>query len=164
MKSFEIRKLDRSEYGELKRFLYDAIFVPAGEQPPSRDIVELPELRVYTDCFGEGRADFCFVADADGKLIGAAWSRIMNDYGHVDDETPSIALSVQSKFRRRGIATALMTALMNKLRAEHFRRVSLSVQKANDIALKLYDKCGFKILRETDSELLMVADLLDISD
>ena len=87
----------------------------------------------------------------------------MNDYGHVDDETPSIALSVQSEFRRRGIATALMTALMNKLRAEGFCRASLSVQKANVVALKLYDKCGFKILRETDSELIMLAELLDIS-
>ena len=164
MKSFEIRELFRAEYGELKRFLYDAIFVPEGDLPPSRDIVELPELRVYTDRFGEGRADFCFVADADGKLIGAAWSRIMNDYGHVDDETPSIALSVQSEFHRCGIATALMNALMSKLRAEHFRRASLSVQKANVIALKLYDKCGFKVLRETASELIMVVDLPGISD
>ena len=71
--------------------------------------------------------DAIFVPEGgDGRSVGAAWSRIMNDYGHIDDETPSIALSVQSEFRRRGIATALLTALMNKLRAEGFCRASLS--------------------------------------
>ena len=33
-----------------------------------------------------GKADNCIVADDNGHIIGAVWIRIMNDYGHVDDD------------------------------------------------------------------------------
>ncbi len=79
----------------------------------------------------------------------------MNDYGHIDDETPSLAISVLKKFRRAGIATALMQALLKKLAAEKFQRVSLSVQKENFAALELYRKLGFEIFRAAESEYIM---------
>lgn len=154
-----IREMRPSEFGALKEFLYAAIFVPAGAAQPAREIIERPELQVYVKNFGEGRADFAYVAEVEGEIVGAAWSRIMNDYGHLDDETPSLALSVLKKFRRAGIATALMLALLERLAAEKFRRVSLSVQKENSAAVALYEKLGFTILRANESELLMALDL-----
>ena len=32
----------------------------------------------------------------------------MNDYGHVDDDTPSFAISLYKEYRRNGIGTQLM--------------------------------------------------------
>lgn len=40
----------------------------------------------------------------------------MNDYGHIDDETPSFAMSLYEKYRHLGIGTALMGAMMQFLR------------------------------------------------
>lgn len=28
------------------------------------------------------------MAEVDGKVVGTVWVRIMNDYGHIDNETP----------------------------------------------------------------------------
>ena len=50
--AIEICCIRENELGLLKAFLYEAIFIPEGVEPPSRDIVEKPELRVYTDGFG----------------------------------------------------------------------------------------------------------------
>ena len=62
-----IRKLCAEEAGLLKDFLYEAIFIPEGVKPPSRDIVERPELRIYYEYFGRGAADHCLVAVPYGR-------------------------------------------------------------------------------------------------
>lgn len=84
-----IRGLKDNETELLKEFLYEAIFIPEGVEPPDRSIIKQPELSLYYDGFGSGPADNCLVAEADGRAVGAVWTRIMNDYGHVDDDTPS---------------------------------------------------------------------------
>lgn len=154
-----IREMRPSEFGALENFLYEAIFVPAGISQPPREIILQPELQIYIKNFGAGRADFAFVAEIGGEIVGVAWSRIMHDYGHIDDETPSLALSVLKNFRRAGLATALIQSLLEKLAAKNFRRVSLSVQKENLAALELYRKFGFEIFAETESEFIMWRDL-----
>lgn len=101
-KSYVIRLLRKNEVDLLKDFLYEAIFIPKGTEPPARDIIEKPELRVYTDDFGARKGDNCLVADLGGKVVGAVWTRIMDDYGHVDDETPSFAISLYKEYRGAG--------------------------------------------------------------
>ena len=181
-----IRAMRPSEYGTLKDFLYDAIFIPEGVEPPDRSIVNLPELAIYYEGFGTGPADICVTAEEDGglvgaadggstgcgrlvgaadggsagsgRLVGAAWSRIMEDYGHVDDETPSIAISVKEPFRAQGIGTALLDSLAEALAAHGFHRVSLAVQKAN-YAVRMYEKAGFRTIRETEEEYIMLKEI-----
>ena len=87
-KKYVIRSIRKGEIDLLKDFLFEAIFIPKGAEPPARDIIEKPKLRVYTDNFGTRKGDNCLVADFGGKVVGAVWTRIMDDYGHVDDETP----------------------------------------------------------------------------
>jgi len=82
-RQYVIRTLRNSETALLQDFLYEAIYIPEGTEPPSKDILEKPELRVYTDEFGTKHGDNCLVADFGGKVVGAVWSRIMNDYGHI---------------------------------------------------------------------------------
>ena len=89
-----IRKMYINEIELLKDFLYEAIFIPKGATPPSRDIVYQPELRIYYEGFGLGKADYCFAAEDDDRMVGAVWTRIMNDYGHIDADIPSFAISL----------------------------------------------------------------------
>ena len=174
-----IRILGAEETDLLKDFLYEAIFIPEGVEPPDRSIIELPELRVYYEDFGKGRADHCvvadddgkvvgavwsrihcIVADEDGKVVGAVWSRIMNDYGHIDDETPSLAISLYKEYRGKGIGTLLMRDILALLREKGYSRASLAVQKAN-YAVRMYEKAGFKTVGENEQEYIMVCDLCD---
>ena len=157
-KDYIIRDLRDNETELLKDFLYEAIFIPEGVEPPERGIVEKPELRVYTDDFGSRKGDNCLVADCKGKVIGAVWTRIMDDYGHVDDATPSFAISLYKEYRKQGIGTKLMVKMLELLKEQGYERASLAVQKAN-YAVKMYKNVGFKIVDENDEEYIMVCEL-----
>lgn len=152
---YTIRKILEHEYPLLDNFLYEAIFIPEDIDPPPKAIITSPELQVYVEHFGELKDDRGLIAEVDGKIIGAVWVRIMNDYGHMDDETPSLAISLYKEYRGFGIGTALMKEILALLKKHGYKRVSLSVQKAN-YAVKLYQKVGFEIVRENREEYIMV--------
>ena len=154
----KIRKLRDDETELLKNFLYEAIYIPDGIQPPERSIIELPELSIYYENFGNGHADNCLVAEVDGKAIGAVWTRIMNDYGHVDDDTPSFAISLYKEYRGQGIGSQLMVKMLELLKWQGFEKASLAVQKAN-YAVKMYENVGFMIVDENAEEYIMVCEL-----
>ncbi len=157
-KKYIIRNMRKSEIGLLKDFLYEAIFIPEGVEPPERDIVERPELRVYTDDFGSRKGDNCLVADFGGKVVGAVWTRIMDDYGHLDDETPSFAISLYKEYQGQGIGSQLMVKMLELLKRQGYKKASLAVQKAN-YAVKMYKNVGFKTVDENDEEYIMVCEL-----
>ncbi len=152
-----IRKVRPEEYGFLREFLYQAIYLPEGVEPPPRSVVDLPELQVYIRDFGTQPADHCLVAELEEKVVGAAWSRIMEDYGHIDNDTPSLAISLLPEYRRLGIGTRLLNGLLLLLRENGYRRASLSVQKENP-ALRLYQRAGFRIAAKKGTEYLMLWD------
>lgn len=150
-----IRVIHSEEYPLLREFLYQAIFLPEGTQPPSRSVVDLPSLQIYIADFGTRLGDHCLVAEVNEKIVGAAWSRIMEDYGHVDKDTPSLAISLLPEYRGLGIGTKLLNSLLSLLHEKGFYQVSLSVQKKNP-AFRLYKRAGFQILEEKDTEYLML--------
>ena len=150
-----IRKIQKQEYPLLDNFLYEAIFIPEGIEPPPKSIISSPELQIYVKHFGESKDDWGLAAEVDGKIIGAVWVRIMNDYGHIDDETPSLAISLYKEYRGFGIGTVMMNEILALLKAHEYKQVSLSVQKAN-YAAKMYLKIGFEIVKENEEEYIMV--------
>lgn len=152
---YTIREIQKQEYPLLDHFLYEAIFIPEGVNSPPKTIIASPELQVYVERFGESKDDLGFVAEIEGKIVGAVWVRIMNDYGHIDDETPSLAISLDKEHRGFGIGTAMMKEMLALLKSHGHNRVSLSVQKAN-YAVKLYQKVGFEIVKENEEEYIMV--------
>lgn len=154
-----IREIKNSEYEILNDFLYEAIFVPAGAPRPPRDIINKPDLQVYVRDFGEYEDDYAMVAEDNGEIIGACWVRIMNDYGHIDDQTPSMAIALFEAYRGHGLGARLTRALLELLREKGYRKVSLSVQKANRHAIAMYLRVGFRITSENAEEYLMVCDL-----
>ena len=153
-----IRPLRQEERPLLQDFLYEAIFLPEGAAPPPRSILERPELRIYTEGFGARRGDNCLAAQAGGRVVGAVWSRIMEGYGHVDEETPVLAISLYKEYRGRGIGTALLRQMLALLKAQGYKQVSLSVQKAN-YAVKMYEKAGFRRVWESGEEDIMACRL-----
>lgn len=154
---YRIREIKESEYSVLPDFLYEAIFIPGGTEKPPKSIIEQPELQVYIADFGK-TDDWCLVAEIKGKIAGAVWVRIMNDYGHIDDKTPSLAISLYEEYRSLGLGTALMRAMLQFLKDKGYKQTSLSVQKTN-YAVKLYRKIGFEVVSENDEEYIMVCKL-----
>lgn len=152
------RPLQPSETELLKTFIYEAVFIPEGVEPPPFDIIYQPEIALYYEQFGTGSADNCIVAEIDGKVVGAVWTRIMNDYGHVDDQTPSFAISLLKDFRNQGIGTELMRRMLQLLKNQGYNQASLAVQKAN-YAVRMYKKVGFEIVDENAEEFIMVCRL-----
>lgn len=155
---FIVREMQASEYPLLRLFLHQAIHLPEGAAPPPLSVVDCPALRVYIEGFGDSVHDRALVAQAGEAVVGAIWARIMPDYGHLDDATPSLALSVCPAYRGAGIGTALLKGMLAALRDAGYKRVSLSVQK-NNPAVRLYRRAGFATAAETGGEYIMAAAL-----
>lgn len=150
----KIRYIKENEYYLLEDFLYEAIFIPEEIEPPPRDIIQKEELQVYIRDFGKLPDDNCLVAEIDGRVVGAVWTRIMHDYGNIDDKTPSFAISLYKEYRGHGIGTRLMRDMLDKLRERGYEQASLAAQKAN-YAVKMYKNVGFEIIDENDEEYIM---------
>ncbi len=154
---YKIREIKESEYPILPDFLYEAIFIPEGMKKLSKSIIEQPELQVYIADFGKAD-DWCLVAEVKEKIVGAVWVRIMNDYGHIDNETPSLAISLYEEYRHLGLGTTLMKEMLQLLKGKGYKQASLSVQKAN-YAVNMYRKVGFEVVEENEEEYIMVCQL-----
>lgn len=156
---YKIRTILEEEDSLLNDFLYEAIFVPEGEPAPPKSITNRPELQVYIADFGKKKDDIGLIAEVDKKAVGAVWVRIMNDYGHIDNDTPSFAVSLYKDYRGFGIGTALMQEMLRILKDRGYKQASLAVQKTN-YAVKMYQKTGFEIVNENEEEYIMRCRLL----
>ena len=156
--NYNIRTISEGEGSLLQDFLYEAIFVPEGVPAPPKSIINQPELQVYIAGFGKKKDDIGLIAEVDKRAVGAVWVRIMNDYGHIDNDTPSFAISVYKDYRGLGIGTNLMKEMVRILKDRGYKQASLAVQKAN-YAVRMYQKTGFEIVDENEEEYIMVCRL-----
>ena len=83
-----------------------------------------------------GRRYYAAVDEAD-RLIG--WAGIADA-----DEAMVMTIGVDAAHRRQGIATALMTTLLDGARAAGTRRVLLEVRADDPGARALYEGLGFR--------------------
>lgn len=125
---------------------------------PPKSIINQPELQVYITDFGKKKDDIGLVAEVDKKVVGAVWVRIMDDYGHIDNDTPSFAISLYKDYRGFGIGTDLMKEMLRILKDRGYKQASLAVQKAN-YAVRMYQKTGFEIVDENGEEYIMLCRL-----
>ncbi len=157
-----IRPADTKDYPFLRQMLYEAIYIPEGEAKPPLSILDAPEINKYISGWKK-TDDAGFIAEIEGKALGAAWARLFENadaggYGFVDNETPELCLAIYEEYRGMGVGTALMQALIEKLKALGYKKISLSVDKANR-AVTLYKRLGFKVIKEQETDFLMVKDL-----
>lgn len=136
----------------LKEFLYLAIHVAEEEQPPTKDVVEKPELSRYLENWGQS-GDIGFIVELrkGRKPIGAAWFRQFSaqkpGYGFIAENIPELTIAILPEYRNRGLGRYLLTRLINQARLEGFPGLSLSVSKQNP-AVGLYERLDFKTVRE----------------
>ena len=155
---YKIRTISEGEDSLLEDFLYEAIFVPEGVSAPPKSIINQPELQIYITGFGKKKDDIGLVAEVEKRAVGAVWVRIMDDYGHIDNATPSLAISLYKDYRGLGIGTALMKEMLRILKARGYKQASLSVQKTN-YAINMYKKTGFEIVDENEEDYIMLCRL-----
>lgn len=156
--NYKIREIEKTEISLLDDFLYEAIFIPKGVTPPPKDIIEDEELQIYVKDFGKYKDDICFVAEVEGRVVGAVWLRVIDDYGHIYDDTPSLSISVYKGYRNLGIGKALIKNVLEELKKRGYKKTSLSVQKAN-YASEIYKKVGYYVYEEREEDYIMVYDL-----
>jgi len=156
--NYRIREIEKTEISLLDDFLYEAIFIPEGVTPPPKDIIKDEELQIYVKDFGKYKDDICFVAEVEGRVVGAVWLRVIDDYGHIDDDTPSLSISVYKGYRNLGIGKALIKNVLEELKKRGYKKTSLSVQKAN-YASEIYKKVGYYVYEEREEDYIMVYDL-----
>lgn len=73
--NYIIRHLQGSENHLLREFLYEAIYIPEGVIPPSKEVVDLPELKLYIENFGKKKMTFVWL-----QTVKEKWSV---QYGYV---------------------------------------------------------------------------------
>ena len=124
---------------------------------------ELEDLPVgrYVDRWGRP-GDTALVVIERFQPAGAAWYRLFPasapGYGFVDEQTPELAIAVVPSCRGRGYGDQLLSALMDRARADGYERVSLSVEPDSP-AVHLYKRHGFETVAERGGASVMVADL-----
>ena len=155
--------MQTSDYSCLPEFLYQAIFIPKGVEPLPRSIINDPQIFAYIKDFNTQIGDLGVVAEHNGQIVGAAWTRIIPAYGHINAETPELAISILPEFRGYGIGSKLMKKLFEVLRANGYAQTSLSVQKDNP-AVRLYKRLGYRIMEEKldhmgNEDYIMIKDL-----
>jgi ribosomal protein S18 acetylase RimI-like enzyme len=153
MINYKLRSLIPTDQPFLWEMLYQALYVPADKTPPPREVIYQPDLACYVQDWGRA-GDRGFLASdlATGEPIGAVWLRFLigEGYGYVNDQTPELGLAVLPKYRGQGIGTALLNALV----ADAPGAISLSVS-ADNPALRLYQRFGFAIVRESHGTLIL---------
>lgn len=85
--------------------------------------------------------DTFLVALLDGRVVGYAIA-VVNRWG----EGHLISVATHPRFRRRGVASALLQELLRRLRGKGARVVRLEVRTGNSAAISLYRKFGFRIV------------------
>lgn len=154
-----LRKIKPAEHSFLEEMLYQAIFLADEKVVLPREIIEQPDLKKYIHDFGQD-GDDCLVAEQYGKLIGAIWIRFINGYGFVDNCTPELSMAVIKEHRGKGIGKQLLTAMIDRLKNNRLRRISLSVDKEN-FAHGFYKKHGFVDYLASEKSIIMIRELID---
>ena len=123
------------------------------------------EQPVYRYVYNWGRrGDAGVIGLDDGFPVGAAWYRRFQPdepgYGFVDEETPELAIAVVPSRRGHGFGRDLLAALIERAREDGHRSLSLSVE-ADNPAVRLYERFGFRKVRDVGNTWVMKAQLTD---
>lgn len=107
-----------------------------------------------------------FVAAARGRVVGYAVCWAVLDQAELGN------IAVAAPYRRRGVATRLLTAVLARQRERGVREVFLEVRASNRAAQRLYERFGFGLVgiragyysQPTEDALVMVRTLEPTED
>jgi [ribosomal protein S18]-alanine N-acetyltransferase len=111
-----------------------AIFRSVPEEPGARERVE-KAFRAFADEFHAR----IIVAESGGVILG--WGARDTGADYISD------LWVDPAWHRKGIGLALMEALLTEIVLSGYRQASIETHARNLPAIRLYERCGFRIVR-----------------
>ena len=109
------------------------------------DVAALEKL-----CFSAPWSESSVASELDNELslwlVATDGQQVLGYVGSqcVLDEADMMNLAVSEDHRRRGIAQALVLALMEQLKRSDVYRLTLEVRVSNASAISLYEKLGFQ--------------------
>lgn len=160
--SIIIRGIRPSEIPFMENIMYEAIYHPDPMKPYPKDVIYLPQVRVYWDNWGTGTDDHCLVAIVNDKIVGAVWIRTFHNElkgcGYIDEQTPEIAIALFEAYRGKGIGTQMMEQMIVLMKSKGYAQVSLSITKGNP-AVRLYERLGFLTIDENEEDYIMLMRL-----
>jgi ribosomal protein S18 acetylase RimI-like enzyme len=165
VKTLVIRRSRPEDAGFLREMLFEAAYWRVATPRPTMDeALARPELAKVLEGWGRS-GDLAMIAtDGHGERIGAAWMRLWTRVDHLagflDERTPELGIGVRKDFRRHGVGTALLLAVLGRAREEGVPRVSLSVEIEN-VARLLYERFGFHLQSVAQGVATMVVHLDD---
>ncbi|MEG0385007.1 MAG: GNAT family N-acetyltransferase [Solibacillus sp.] len=159
--NFKIRNLEKKDIPFLRDMVYESAFVPEGQKPFPRTILDDPSVSKYVERWGKRNGDIGLIAENDEQAIGAIWLRQFDKVqkGYGDDETPEIGIAILQDFRGKGIGNALMHALEAEAKNYGYQKLCLSVDPRNP-ACRLYEQRGYVYTGLYDTYLTMEKKLV----
>lgn len=163
MNNIYIREIDKKDIPFLWDMLYESLYVPAGQTPFNREILQEPHIAKYVENWGN-QGDIGFIAYTDnGENIGSITARFFSEhnkgFGYVSDDIPELGMAIKANYRGKGVGTALLKQLTEALKQKGVEQLSLSVDPQNTPAMKLYERFGFKQVGVVGTSITMVAQL-----
>jgi ribosomal protein S18 acetylase RimI-like enzyme len=140
----------------LVEMLYEAVYWRddgADERPPLDELLNDPHHACYVRDWGRAGDTAVVAFDRADEPVGAAWYRRFSEndagYGFVAEDVPELAIAVFPEFRRAGVGSLLLGALVARARSNGERGLSLSVERDNPAA-QLYGRHGFVVQNQGD--------------
>ncbi len=156
----ELRPVIAADGPFLAEMLVEAVNWHPCRQVPAARVLSDPESSHYIAGWPRP-GDGGLVAIADGRPIGAGWWRFFSEadpgYGFVAVDVPELSIAVVAAWRGQGVGRALLRGV-KQAAAPHCRRISLSVERAND-AWQLYRSEGFHVIAGGPDSDTMVCEL-----
>jgi ribosomal protein S18 acetylase RimI-like enzyme len=155
---YVIHPLTDADEPLLWEMLYHGLHAAEAATKPSQDIVRRPELARYAAGWGRpGDAGFVAHDHETGDPLGAVWCRLaMAADSSNKNDAPELAFAVKPGHRRRGIGAALLTQWVKTNPQQS--SISLAVA-ANSPAVRLYERFGFKVVRENPGSVTMSREI-----
>ncbi|NIR28770.1 MAG: ribosomal protein S18-alanine N-acetyltransferase [Gammaproteobacteria bacterium] len=80
----------------------------------------------------------CWVLERDEEIVGYGVARMRGDWAHI------MNLCIAQRFRGRGLGARMLAHLLAQARAASAARAWLEVRPTNTVAIRLYERMGFR--------------------
>lgn len=124
-----------------KEFLLVAMWTPDDEPDHKPAILEVPHIKEYYSGWGKDGDLGFFAFSGENKPMGLIQSRYKSSPTQKYSDCPEIAIAVHPDYQGRGVASSLMLHLIENSTT----CLRLGVHPQNVLAIKLYEKFGFRI-------------------
>ncbi|KAL9190453.1 hypothetical protein ACHAXT_007664 [Thalassiosira profunda] len=160
---FQIREAAFDELGKAADLMTDGFYPNLQNNPilrPLRHLLELERLQGNFPYDDKDRHFYLAAYNGDGEMLGfcdldgripkpngGGFSLLSPFAPRVNRPQPYFSdLSVRPDHRRRGIASALMSAAEERARRMGFEELYLGVRSTNEEALQMYSRMGYELI------------------